>query len=89
MQAMLRTKRPTGFGPRETGKQSANPLLREAGKVAGGAGRMGCGKQDCVDEGFAVIFVQSDFGRASGPHPIRRFAPPSPAKAGEGVPAAI
>ena len=31
------------------------------GKVVGEAGRMGCGKQDCVGEGFAVTFVQFDF----------------------------
>jgi hypothetical protein len=33
---------------------------------------------------FAVAVVQSDLRRSSGPHPIRRFAPPSPAELGKG-----
>src|SRR5271165_1266564 len=45
---------------------------------------MGCGKQEAVDERFAVTIVQSDLARSSGPHPIRRFAPPSPASWGRG-----
>ena len=33
---------------------------------------------------FAMTVVQSDLARSSGPHPIRRFAPPSPASWGRG-----
>ncbi len=32
---------------------------------------------------FAMTVVQSDLARSSGPHPIRRFAPPSPAVPGK------
>ena len=34
---------------------------------------------------LAAMVVQSDLCRSSGPHPIRRFAPPSPAKLGKEI----
>jgi hypothetical protein len=40
-------------------------------------------EQESVDDGFATAFTQSDSGSCSGPHPIRRFAPPSPAEQGK------
>ena len=58
------------------------PLLREAGKVSPKA-TDGVWKAGRLDRKFAVTFVQAVWRRSSGPHPIRRFAPPSPASWGE------
>jgi hypothetical protein len=63
---------------------AGRPLLREAGKVSPKA-TDGVWKARRFDRKFAVTFVQSDFDRSSGPHPIRRFAPPSPASWGRGA----
>ena len=58
-------------------------LLREAGKVSPKA-TDGVWKAGRLDRKFAVTFVQVVWRRCSGPHPIRRFAPPSPASWGRG-----
>src|SRR5208282_1776854 len=42
----------------------------------------GVWKAGRLDRRFAVTFVQAVWRRSSGPHPIRRFAPPSPASWG-------
>jgi len=57
------------------------PLLREAGKVSPKA-TDGVWKAGRLDRKFAVTFVQAIWLTSSGPHPIRRFAPPSPASWG-------
>src|SRR5208282_2276983 len=59
-----------------------SPLLREAGRRRVAAD--GVWKAATYRCRFAVTVVQSDLGRSSGPHPIRRFAPPSPASWGRG-----
>src|SRR5271165_1670659 len=60
------------------------PFCAKAGKVA--EGRMGCGKQGAVWRRLAAPVVQSALRVCSGPHPIRRYAPPSPASWGRGPP---
>src|SRR5271166_1996582 len=45
---------------------------------------MGCGKRVWIAAGLQRRFAQCDLRRSSGPHPIRRFAPPSPAELGKG-----
>src|SRR5208337_3951318 len=52
-------------------RQTSQLLLREAGKVSPKA-TDGVWKAGMVRRRFAVTVVQSDLGRSSGPHPIRR-----------------
>ena len=53
---------------------AGHPLLREAGKVSPKA-TDGVWKAGMVRRRFAMTVVQSDLGRSSGPHPIRRHSP--------------
>ena len=71
---------PRRRGPRVAGV--ASPFSAKRGRcrvAADGVWKAGLGR--CR---FAATVVQSDLHRSSGPHPIRRFAPPSPAKLGKG-----
>jgi hypothetical protein len=52
-------------------RERLRPLLREAGK--GRRRRRMGGEAGRSDRECAVTVVQSDFGRSSGPHPIRRL----------------
>ena len=78
---------PLGLTLRRSHKSSSleaaagRPLLREAGKVSPKA-TDGVWKAGRLNRKFAVTFVQAVWRRSSGPHPIRRFAPPSPASWG-------
>ena len=58
---------------------SPSPRSGEGGRRPDGVRKAGM-----VRRRFAVTVVQSDLRRSSGPHPIRRFAPPSPASWGRG-----
>ncbi len=49
----------------------------------------GVRKAGLIRRRFAMTVAQSDLVRSGGPHPIRRFAPPSPAKLEKGGRAAI
>ncbi len=50
---------------------------REGGRRPDGVWKAGRGRK-----GFAVTVVQAGLGRSGWPHPIRRYAPPSPASWG-------
>ncbi len=66
--------------PRVTrGRATPSPRSGEGGRRPDGVRKAGM-----VRRRFAVTVVQSDSGRSSGPHPIRRCAPPSPARWGRG-----
>jgi hypothetical protein len=60
--------------------RSPSPRSGEGGRRPDGVRKAGV-----LRRRFALTFVQSDLGRSSGPHPIRRCAPPLPQQAGEGV----
>ena len=61
---------------------SSAPSPTKVGE-GGAKRRMGCGKQDPGGAYRAETVVQSAQHRSVGPHPIRRFAPPSPATPGK------